>query len=69
MSGIIVCSEDPEAMSRFFREVVNRIMKPLAERISQEEEKLGRRLTKQELDVLIREVCENALEEMKDGQK
>ena len=68
-SGVLVYGEDPEALSRFFNGFVRKFALPLAERIRQEEERLGRRLTRQEIRELIKEVSVEAAEGMGDGEK
>ena len=68
-SGVLVYGEDPEALSRFFKRFVKRYALPLAERIRQEEERMGRRLTGKEVRELIKEVSVEAAEGMGDGEK
>ena len=56
--SLILYSKDPCAIPRLYQDLVEKILMPLAKRIEAEERRLGRRLTPEEVDRLIREVLE-----------
>jgi len=65
--GLALYSIDPEAISKLYNELVKRFIEPLAKRIEAEEKRLGRKLTEAELIRVIKEVCEEALNDIIKG--
>jgi len=65
--GFIIYAEKPDAIPKFYEDLVNTFLKPLAERIEREEKRLGRKLNESELTRVIREVCREASETLEGG--